>query len=78
MRWTAILLCTLLVGCGDDPGIDVPDPVEHAGVTAAQSGDVVELSNGVITLGFDLQSGAFSAASVEGTLHLEGAESRVW
>ncbi|MFH2008399.1 MAG: alpha-galactosidase [bacterium] len=78
MRWTALLLCGLLAACGDDTGTEVPEPVEHGGVTAAQSGDVVSLSNGVITVGFDLQRGAFSAASVEGTLHLEGAESRAW
>ena len=53
MRCLGLLLGgLLLVGCGDDDAgqnDNVPEPVEHAGVSAAQTGRVVALSNGVIT-----------------------------
>lgn len=79
--WIAVV-CVVLVGCGDSDGNDnsnqnVPDPVDHAGVTASQEGDVVILSNGVVTVRFGLAEGTYAVGSVDGSrLHLVGAEGR--
>jgi len=79
--WIAFV-CVVWVGCGDDDGHDnsnqnVPDPVEHGGVTASQVGDVAILGNGVLELRYDLARGTCAVASVEGSrLHLVGAEGR--
>jgi len=81
--WSGVFF-VLWLGCGDDGGghnsnqnTNVPDPVEHGGVTASQAGDLVTLGNGVLTVRFDLAHGTYAVASVDGSrLHLVGAESR--
>lgn len=82
--WSSVL-CVVLMGCGDDDGGgndnngNVPDPVSHAGVTAAQVDGEVVLDNGVLEVRFDLRGGTYSVSAVgpsQPELHLMGAEGR--